>query len=189
MPLPLPTVLILAAGRGERFVASGGSTHKLQALLGGATVLEQVCAAVRASGLPHHLVQPQGAATAGMGDSIACGVRATPQAAGWMVLPADLPLVQPETLRRLAEAPDRPVVRPVYRGQRGHPVRFSAPLREALLSLSGDRGAAALVQAQQALGGVLELAVDDEGCVLDVDTVSALERAQALWDERQRSRR
>ncbi len=47
-----PTVLVLASGRGERFAASGGGTHKLQALLAGKPVLQHTLAAVAASGLP-----------------------------------------------------------------------------------------------------------------------------------------
>ena len=35
-----PTVLVLASGRGERFAASGGQVHKLQARLGDKTVLQ-----------------------------------------------------------------------------------------------------------------------------------------------------
>jgi CTP:molybdopterin cytidylyltransferase MocA len=34
-----PTVIVLASGRGERFRAAGGEGSKLQALLGGQTVL------------------------------------------------------------------------------------------------------------------------------------------------------
>lgn len=181
----LPTVLILAAGRGERFRASGATTHKLDALLGGQPVLAHVLQAVAASGLPHHVVRPQGQATAGMGDSIAAGVRATPQAQGWLVLPADLPLVRPETLRAVALAPPSAVCLPVFQGQRGHPVRFAPALREALMALSGDAGAAAIVRAQQAAGAVQLLPVDDEGVRLDVDTVQALAQAEALWRARQ----
>lgn len=181
----LPTVLILAAGRGERFRASGGATHKLDALLGGRTVLSHVLEAVTASGLPHHVVRPQGQATAGMGDSIAAGVRATPQAAGWLVLPADLPLVRPATLRAVALAPPGPVCMPVFQGRRGHPVRFCADLGHALQSLSGDAGAASIVRAQEAADGVQRLPVDDEGVLLDVDTVEALARAEAIWRARQ----
>jgi HPt (histidine-containing phosphotransfer) domain-containing protein len=69
-----PVVLVLASGRGERFRAAGGTTHKLQALLGGRTVLEHTLAAVRDSGLPWHL---EDAGHPGMGDSIAAAVRAT----------------------------------------------------------------------------------------------------------------
>ena len=43
--LRLPVVLVLASGRGERFRASGGTTHKLQALLGARTVLDHTLAA------------------------------------------------------------------------------------------------------------------------------------------------
>jgi molybdenum cofactor cytidylyltransferase len=49
MPLNLPSVLILASGRGERFKASGGTVHKLQALLAGKPVLQHTLDAVRAS--------------------------------------------------------------------------------------------------------------------------------------------
>ena len=42
-----PTVLILASGRGERFVASGGQGSKFQALLHGKPVLEHTLDAVR----------------------------------------------------------------------------------------------------------------------------------------------
>ena len=34
---------------------------------------------------------------------------------------------------------------------------------------------------------VHRLAVDDEGCVLDVDTPQALQAAQALWQQRQQT--
>eukprot|EP01034_Spumella_vulgaris_P012556 gene12556-15982_t len=70
-----PVVLVLAAGRGERFAASGGTTHKLQALLAGKPVLQHVLDAVQASGLAHHVVHAD-PSRPGMGDSIAAGVRA-----------------------------------------------------------------------------------------------------------------
>ncbi|HET7837586.1 MAG TPA: NTP transferase domain-containing protein, partial [Variovorax sp.] len=122
---PLPTVIVLASGRGERFRAAGGSGHKLQAALAGATVLDHTLAAVRASGLPWHL---EDVGHPGMGDSIAAAVRATPGAAGWLILPADLPLVQPATLKAVASALAGSVraAQPHYRGQRGHPVGFAA---------------------------------------------------------------
>ena len=76
-------------------MASGGTVHKLQALLAGRAVLERTLDAVRASGLPWHL---EGVGHPGMGDSIASAVRATADAAGWLVLPGDLPLVLPSSL-------------------------------------------------------------------------------------------
>ncbi|HEY2256300.1 MAG TPA: NTP transferase domain-containing protein, partial [Variovorax sp.] len=96
-----PTVIVLASGRGERFRAAGGAGHKLQAPLAGSTVLAHTLAAVRASGLPWHL---EDIGHPGMGDSIAAAVRATSGAAGWLILPGDLPLVQPATLHAVARA-------------------------------------------------------------------------------------
>ncbi|MBU3739491.1 MAG: nucleotidyltransferase family protein [Rhodoferax sp.] len=176
-----PVVLVLASGRGERFRASGGQVHKLQARLGPVAVLEQTLAAVRASGLPWHL---EDAGHPGMGDSIAAAVRACAPAAGWLVLPADLPLVQPETLRRVARAlKDHAVVVPVLdtpQGPRGHPVGFAPACRAALLGLQGNQGAAPVVQGF----GATKIIVHDVGIVTDVDTVEDLARAEALWRER-----
>ena len=172
-----PVVLVLASGRGQRFAASGGAVHKLRAPLGTSTVLEHTLAAVRASGLPWHL---EDAGHPGMGDSIAAAVRATAGAAGWLVLPGDLPLVQPETLRTIAAAladTDCTVAMPVYRGERGHPVGFAAQCHQGLLALTGEQGAASLVRAQAQQGRVRLVEVQDEGAVTDVDTVQDLERA------------
>jgi molybdenum cofactor cytidylyltransferase len=175
----LPTVIVLAAGKGERFKASGAAQDKLQSLLCGQPVREHVLAAVRASGLPWHVVERTHTThlpNPGMGDSIACGVAATPDAHGWLILPADLPLIQARTLLDVANAlQQHAVVVPRYEGQQGHPVGFAPSCRQALLQLTGDHGARAVV----AQHTVSRLDVEDEGCVLDVDTVEALAMAQA----------
>jgi molybdenum cofactor cytidylyltransferase len=173
-----PVVLVLASGRGERFLASGGTGSKLQASLAGRPVLEHTLAAVRASGLPFHV---EDAGHPGMGDSIAAGVRATAGAGGWLVLPGDLPLVAPQSLRAVADALQRAsIVVPVYRGTRGHPVGFSAQHGPALQALTGTEGAAAIVRAAQPL----KLELDDEGIVTDVDTLDDLARAERLLASR-----
>lgn len=180
-----PTVLILASGRGERFLASGGTTHKLKAHLAGKTVLQHTLDAVIASGLPWHL-EDEG--HPGMGDSIAAAVAKTPDAAGWLVLPADLPLIQPATLLQVAEAlQTHPVVLPCYAGAsgdnrgkdeplRGHPVGFSAVCRLDLLKLSGNKGAAGVIISYDAM----KLVINDVGMVTDIDTVEDLARAEVL---------
>lgn len=173
-----PTVIVLASGRGERFFAAGGGIHKLQVELGGKTVLQRTLDAVRASGLPWHLEQ---APHPGMGDSIAAAVRATASAEGWMILPADLPLVLPDTLRRIAAAPeDQTVVRPVHEGRQGHPVRFARACGEALMALGGAPGAAAVVRRHR----LWTVEVDDPGCVSDIDTPEDLARAQQILQAR-----
>ena len=49
-PASGPVVLVLASGRGERFLASGGQGSKLKALLAGKPVLDWTLAA-RTSGI------------------------------------------------------------------------------------------------------------------------------------------
>jgi molybdenum cofactor cytidylyltransferase len=168
----LPTVLVLASGRGERFTASGGQGPKLQADLLGMTVMARTLAAVQASGLPWHVEE---GAHPGMGDSIAAAVRATRQAAGWLVLPGDLPLIQPQTLRALAEAQvAEEVVVPDFEGQRGHPVRFAPVCGDALAALEGPHGAASVIARFRSL----RWPVADRGCVTDIDTLADLEHAR-----------
>lgn len=169
-----PVVLVLASGRGERFLASGGGVHKLQALLHGKPVLQHTLDAVRCSGLPWHL---EDSGQAGMGDSIAAAVQATRAADGWLILPGDLPLVRAETLRLVAVALQfAPLVVPLYRGQRGHPVGFAAAMGAALAGLRGDRGAAGLLQGRR----VSQLVTGDIGCITDIDTLADLQAAHAL---------
>lgn len=173
-----PVVLVLASGRGARFTASGGTVHKLRAPLAGRPVLEHTLDAVRASGLAWHL---EDAGHPGMGDSIAAAVRATAGAAGWLVLPADLPLVQPGTLSLLAAALRHAVVVvPVFQGQRGHPVGFGAPCLPQLLQLSGERGAMPVVRAREMEGAVRLMDVSDAGVVTDIDTLTDLARAEQM---------
>lgn len=167
--------MILASGRGQRFIASGGTGSKLQALLpDGKTVLQHTIDAVRASGLPFHV---ESGPHRGMGDSIAAAVRATRDAAGWLVLPGDLPLVQPVTLLVVAATlKDHAAVFPTYQGQRGHPVGFSAQCRSGLELLNGNQGAAPVLSAYSAI----ELVVDDAGAVTDIDTMHDLNRVAQL---------
>lgn len=171
-------VLVLASGQGRRFVASGGQGSKLQALLGGMPVLARTLDAVRASGLPWHL---EDAGHEGMGDSIGAAVRATADAPGWLVLPGDLPLVQPATLQQVAAAlADHEVVMPRHGGERGHPVGFGRACGDALKLLTGTEGAARIVKAEMAAGRVHFLDLDDAGVVTDIDTLADLAAAEHL---------
>jgi molybdenum cofactor cytidylyltransferase len=154
-------------------------------MLQGLSVLERTLASVQASGLPFHVVRAADMThieNAGMGDSIASGVAATHNANGWLILPADLPLVLPKTLLALAlELTSHEVVVPVYESQRGHPVGFSAICGEALRKVSGDQGAARVVAKHKAH----LVTVDDIGCVLDVDTPEQLALAERVLLERE----
>ena len=185
--MPDIRVIVFAAGKGERFKAAGGTQHKLDALLQGLPVRERVIKAVQASGLSWHVVLPehtQHVQNPGMADSIACGVADTRNADGWLILPADLPLIQPATLQFMAkalqdatqQATPCDVVVPMYQQQRGHPVGFSKACLQDLLQLTGDKGAASVVAKHSSL----EVQVDDVGSVTDVDTPALLEAAHQL---------
>lgn len=178
-PDRLPTVIVLASGRGERFRAAGGIGSKLQSALAGQPVLAHTLDAVRASGLPWHL---EDVGHPGMGDSIAAAVRATSDAAGWLILPGDLPLVQSTTLRAVAAALSAAVhaAQPRFRGERGHPVGFAAACFAQLSALEGNLGAAPVLRALRAAGAVVDVEVEDIGIVADVDTPDALAQAERL---------
>lgn len=201
-----PTVVILAAGLGSRF---GGDRHKLLQQWLGATVLETTLRHAVASHLPLVVVTTQGLASAvrehvaardvvilpsvgsadslplGVGFSIAAGVAASPHAPGWLILPADMPMIQSTTLQAVSrQLSEHPVVFAQYRGRRGHPVGFSAELYSELVRLTGDAGAKRLVASYPAFGVVL----DDEGVVMDIDTPDDLTQAvRAHESARQRA--
>jgi molybdenum cofactor cytidylyltransferase len=111
-----------------------------------------------------------GGADGGIGTSLAAGVAAAPDAAGWLIALGDMPWVQPETISALTQALARgaSLVAPLHAGRRGHPVGFAALWRDQLLNLKGDQGARDLIAAQA--GQLLLLPTEDPGVLLDVDT-------------------
>ena len=191
-----PAVVVLAAGRGSRFRGPG---HKLEQPLDGADTLlarslrhaiatqlrvvvvttpalapaaHKLVAARDVVALAEHDAQglPQ---PIGMGHSIVAGVSATGDADGWLILPADMPLVQPSTIVAVAQGLERyPVCYAQYRGIQGHPVGFGTELYSELMALQGDEGARRIVARYAAQ----PITVDDPGVHIDVDTAEDLER-------------
>lgn len=110
-------------------------------------------------------------ASAGLGDSIAAGVAATPHWQGWLIHLADMPFVGADVFRQVADAlRQHPIVRPSYAQQPGHPVGFSARLRKPLCQLRGDNGARELLQG----AAVHLLPLEHPGVVQDIDLPSQL---------------
>lgn len=195
-----PLLVVLAAGRGSRFLGAPG--HKLEQSFGASTVLGSTLSNAVQSGLPFVVVTTQalleqvtssvaardvivlpevGSADhdqpLGMGYSIAAGVSARSNAGGWIVLPGDMPLVRPETLRAVAVAmPHHPIVYATYQGRRGHPVGFGTELFSELATLSGDEGARRLIGRYPAYG----VEVDDAGVLMDLDTHADLQQLREL---------
>lgn len=190
-----PAVVVLAAGRGQRFRGEG---HKLEQVLNGEPVLAHTLRQTLASGLPMLVVTSTALAPLvrrhvasrdmlvlpdqdrlgrpaplGMGHSISAGVAATGDAPGWLILPADMPMVRASTLAAVAQALERdPIAYAQHRGRRGHPVGFSSELFSELTALQGDEGARKLLARYPAQA----VEVDDPGVLIDVDTVEDLAR-------------
>jgi molybdenum cofactor cytidylyltransferase len=195
------TVVVLAAGRSERF---GAGRHKLAQPLGASSVLAQTLARAIASHLRTVVVTTaafvdlartsvaardivvlpevgsDGSGSLGMGTSIAAGVRASFDSAGWLVLPGDMPLVQPSTLIAVARALDHHAVAYAqYGGRRGHPVGFAAELYAELTELSGDEGARRIIARYPAFA----VDLDDPGILVDIDTEGDLDALRRSFAE------
>ena len=198
-----PVALLLAAGRGTRFDPGGGALKllapapvgphvgqplALAAALNLRAALPVVVAVVRPADLPqqrtlHALLRDAGcrlaineSADRGIGSSIATGVRATPDAAGWLIALADMPAVATSTIGAVAQAlaDGAATAAPVHAGRRGHPVGFGAGLRNELQALTGDEGARHILAAHPPR--IID--VDDSGCLLDLDHAGDFERAR-----------
>ena len=109
-------------------------------------------------------------AAAGMGASLACGVRAAGPADGWIVALADMPWILPTTFAGVAGvlAKGATVVAPFHAGVRGHPVGFGKECGAALAALHGDEGAKSVIAAH--IDELVRIDVVDPGILRDVDT-------------------
>jgi molybdenum cofactor cytidylyltransferase len=88
-----------------------------------------------------------------------------------IVMPVDVPLVSPDTIRAILDAyrrTGRPIVRPVGGHRHGHPVLFDRTIFGALRAADPARGARAVIAAH--LDAVLDVPIADEGAYLDIDT-------------------
>lgn len=112
----------------------------------------------------------------GMGASLSCGVRATPDAAGWVVALGDMPGIDPAIISAVADAirEGAPIAAPFFGDERGHPVGFSAALAEELAALGGDAGAREILKRHR--DRIVRVEVADRGVLFDVDTPADLER-------------
>lgn len=190
-PEKIPMAILLAAGAGARFgggkllhpledgiaIAAHAARNLIAAGLG-------VTAVVRSGDFPvAELLEQEGCvvtvctdAALGMGVSLAHGVGVTRDASGWIVALADMPRIRPDTIKRVVQAlaGGAGIAAPAYQGDRGHPVAFSARFLHDLQNLTGDSGARAIVQRNQALVRVID--GDDPGVLLDIDRPGDLVR-------------
>jgi molybdenum cofactor cytidylyltransferase len=181
--------LLLAAGAGRRFgggklLAPRGDGRLIDGALA-AALAAPVMEVIAVTGADHELLSahlsrraPQVRIVqatdwaAGMSASLKAGARAAGEIDGLFVFLGDMPDIPHALLPKLAEALDAgaEAAAPVHKGHRGHPVLLGRALVARLETLSGDRGAAALLPPHMAL-----VACEDPGVLFDVDHPSQLQ--------------
>jgi len=90
---------------------------------------------------------------------------------GVLVMLVDVPMVAASTVKEVIAVWRRtraPIVRPAMGDRHGHPVIFDRALLDELRAAPLDAGAKSVVRAHE--HEILNVAVDDEGCLADVDT-------------------
>ncbi len=175
--------------------------------LGGTTVLGRVAQTLRQAGVERVVVvtghrapevEAHAAALglesifnpeydAGMFGSLRRGLSALGQGAdAALLLPVDIPLVRPQTIRAAirAQTPETAVAYPCFRGERGHPPVIAGRHIPFLLSWRGEGGMRGALDALERREPVLDVPVPDAGVLFDLDTprdyAAALERAPHL---------
>jgi molybdenum cofactor cytidylyltransferase len=185
------TGILLAAGKGMRFDRSGIKNKLTQVLPCGESVIAASAKTLHAAvpavivvvrpGTVGVIEQLQSIdcrivecpwADEGMAASLVHALSEAQDAEGWVIALADMPYVQPATITALAEAirNGADIAVPTYRGQRGNPVAFSRKHLPELLRLTGDEGARRLL----ATLPVIEIATQDAGICMDIDTAADL---------------
>ncbi len=179
--------ILLAAGKGKRFDASGNINKLLQLLPSGMTVagssaknmlsvLPGTLAVISASGnslVP--LLELAGCeisiclnAQDGLASTLVHALRHAPDnCAGWVIALADMPFVKPDSIAAIVQALNdgAGIAVPTFKGARGNPVGFARQYLPQLLALTGDQGARSLLK----IFPVIEVAVNDAGILKDID--------------------
>lgn len=183
-----PLVAVLAAGRATRF---GGG--KLEAICAGKPLGRWAIEAVEAAGLGPGVIvtAPEGASFAdgwtrlenrqpenGLGSSLAIAAQhaLNEGASALLVLLADMPLLTPEFLHVLADAP-APAATRQPDGHAGVPALLDRSLIEQALRLTGDRGAGPLLHEAPLIDA-------PPGTLLDVDRAADLAEIERQLLER-----
>ncbi len=169
---------LLAAGVRPVVVVTGFEAERVRAALAG-----------RACRFVHHAGW-----AAGMGESIACGMRVLQEEAcapeAVLLSVGDLPGLRADHVEailasaRSAQGEIEPgcIAVPSFAGRRGHPVLFGAAHFAALAGLRGDEGARGVLAANAQ--AVRRVEASDDAILRDVDTPEELAAAQTRMDAR-----
>jgi len=186
--------ILLAAGFSRRF----GSTDKLLQKLDDGRPIALAAAEnlIKAIPLTIAVLRPENVELAGllehaglkivfcdpqqteMADSLSSAIRYSSRfsesSTGFIIALADMPYISQQTISAVAHelGAGAAIVAPTCKGQRGHPVGFSAKFRSALEQLTGDEGARAILKRHAHEIQLLECG--DAGILADIDTPADL---------------
>jgi len=112
----------------------------------------------------------------GMAASIVSGVQVNPEAAGWMIGLADMPMLPSVAIAAVHEAliAGAALAAPSSKGRRGHPVGFATHYGKELLALQGDNGARHLLERDANQLALIEIGHD--GIFTDIDRPDDLQK-------------
>jgi molybdenum cofactor cytidylyltransferase len=117
----------------------------------------------------------------GMFSSVVAGIDSLPVTShAFFIHPVDIPLVQSHTLSLLSDAFNErspAVVYPVFNGIRGHPPLIHRELKDAIASNDGCGGLRSILLRFDSKAQ--DIAVADEGVLLDLDTPGDYQRLSA----------
>lgn len=119
----------------------------------------------------------------GLASSLSCGVAALLDMDGIVVCLGDMPFVTADVINQLISvfyaSPDKSLIIPVCKGQRGNPLLIGNGLFDHLLRLKGDAGARSLCTRHA--DRVQEVETDCAGILQDYDTQQELNNLQPSW--------
>ena len=120
--------------------------------------------------------------------SIKIGIRALPASDAFLLLPGDMPAVGRETFLKLNETmreTGAKVVFPTVDAHRKHPPLIGSACARDILSYAGSGGLRGMWKTYA--GEVAEVAVEDQGCLMDADTMDDFHRLTDYLQKRKRA--
>ncbi len=120
---------------------------------------------------------------AGMFSSVVAGVESLEESVDvFFILPVDIPLIRPWTVRllfRAYEEGEGKIIHPCFGGKRGHPPLISVCLADQITAWSGGGGLKGALTKLEA--DAIQIEVPDENILLDVNTLDDYHQLQAKW--------
>jgi molybdenum cofactor cytidylyltransferase len=122
----------------------------------------------------------------GMFSSVKAGVRSLEQNTGaFFVLPADVPLISPSTIRfiegSLVPGADKIVI-PCFEGRDGHPPLISSVFARSIIEYDGEGGLQGFLKEHK--DSILTVSVQDRNVLFDVDEPADYEELKRRWIQR-----